>query len=57
VVALQAGDEETLAIWRRLIEVSKVGFNEAYDRLGVLLTDADIAGESLYNPFLEGAVR
>ncbi|MFZ2480849.1 MAG: arginine--tRNA ligase, partial [Propioniciclava sp.] len=54
VVALQAGDEETLAIWRRLIEVSKVGFNEAYDRLGVLLTDADIAGESLYNPFLEG---
>ena len=53
VVALQAGDEETLAIWRRLIEVSKVGFNEAYDRLGVLLTDADIAGESLYNPMLE----
>ena len=54
VVALQAGDEETRAIWQRLIDVSKVGFNEAYDRLGVLLTDADIAGESSYNDLLEG---
>lgn len=54
VVSLQAGEQETLAIWRRLIEISKVGFNEAYDRLGVLLTDADIAGESSYNDLLEG---
>ncbi len=54
VVALQAGDEETRAIWQRLIDVSKVGFNEAYDRLGVLLTDADIAGESSYNDLLVG---
>ena len=52
VVALQAGDEQTLAIWRSLIEVSKVGFNTAYARLGVLLTDDDLAGESLYNPML-----
>jgi arginyl-tRNA synthetase len=49
VVALQSGDEETLAIWRSLIEVSEKGFNEAYERLGVLLTDDDLAGESLYN--------
>ncbi len=54
VVALQAGDPETREVWQRLIEVSKVGFNEAYDRLGVLLTDADIAGESSYNDLLEG---
>lgn len=52
VVALQADDSETLAIWRALIEVSNVGFNEAYDRLGVLLTDDDLAGESIYNQML-----
>lgn len=52
VVALQAGDARTQEIWRALIEVSKVGFNEAYARLGVLLTDDDLAGESLYNAML-----
>lgn len=52
VVALQAGDERTQEIWRALIEVSKAGFNEAYARLGVLLTDDDLAGESLYNAML-----
>lgn len=52
VVALQSGDPETRAIWQTLIEVSKKGFNEAYDRLGVLLTDDDLAGESMYNDML-----
>lgn len=52
VVLLQAGDEQTHAIWRRLIELSLAGFNATYDRLGVLLTDADIAGESMYNDLL-----
>ncbi len=54
VVALQAGDEQTLETWRSLIEVSKAGFNRAYARLGVLLTDDDLAGESLYNDLLAG---
>ena len=54
VVALQSGDAETRAIWQTLIEVSKKGFNEAYDRLGVLLTDDDLAGESIYNDMLAG---
>jgi arginyl-tRNA synthetase len=49
VVALQAGDVETRNIWRQLIESSLVGFNAAYSRLGVLLTDDDLAGESTYN--------
>lgn len=49
VVALQAGDPQTLAIWQSLIDVSLVGFNEAYRRLGVLLTDDDLDGESFYN--------
>jgi arginyl-tRNA synthetase len=49
VVLLQAGDPETLALWRELVEESKRHFNAVYKRLGVLLTDADLAPESLYN--------
>ena len=52
VVALQAGDAQTREIWQALIDVSKAGFNEAYARLGVLLTDDDLAGESRYNALL-----
>lgn len=56
VVTFQAGDEESLAIWRELIETSKAGFNEAYSRLNVLLTDDDLAGESTYNDMLPEVV-
>ena len=52
VVALQSGDEETLADWRRLIEISLAGFNTTYGRMNVLLTDDDVAGESFYNKML-----
>ncbi|NNG20629.1 arginine--tRNA ligase [Naumannella sp. ID2617S] len=45
----QGGDEQSLAIWRQLLEISKQGFNSAYARLNVLLTDDDLAGESTYN--------
>ena len=30
---------QTRAIWRQLIDISLAGFNAAYDRLNVLLTD------------------
>jgi arginyl-tRNA synthetase len=56
VVALQSGDEETRSIWRELINVSLAGFNEAYQRLGVLLTNDDLAGESTYNDDLSQLV-
>lgn len=49
VVALQSGDPETLRIWKAFVEESLRHAREVYDRLGVLLTDADIAGESTYN--------
>ncbi|MEO7587806.1 MAG: arginine--tRNA ligase [Arachnia sp.] len=49
VVKLQAGDEVTRRIWQQLIDVSLAGFNATYARMNVLLTDADIAGESTYN--------
>jgi arginyl-tRNA synthetase len=53
VVALQAGDPETVAGWEEIVAESKVYFNDVYDRLGVLLTDDDAVGESFYNPFLQ----
>ena len=49
VVALQSGDEETLAIWHRLVTVSLASFDAMYSRMGALLTDDDLAGESTYN--------
>ena len=49
VVKLQAGDPETLRIWRQLIDISLAGFNATYRRMNVLLSDADLAGESTYN--------
>jgi arginyl-tRNA synthetase len=52
VVALQAGDPETIAGWEQIVAESKIYFNDVYRRLDVLLTDADAAGESFYNPFL-----
>lgn len=56
VVALQGGDEATLAVWRRLIAVSTAAFQEVYRRLGVLLTPEDAAAESFYNPWLDEVV-
>ena len=56
VVDLQAGDEVTREIWHQLINISLVGFNAAYRRLGVLLTDDDLAGESTYNDELASLV-
>ncbi|TDO89655.1 arginine--tRNA ligase [Enemella evansiae] len=49
VAIFQGGDEQSLAIWRQLLEISKQGFNDAYARMNVLLTDKDLAGESTYN--------
>ena len=54
VVALQAGDRDTLVTWDRLVERSKTYFNLIYGTLGVTLTDADLAGESSYNDELAG---
>ncbi|WP_026403009.1 arginine--tRNA ligase [Actinomadura rifamycini] len=56
VVALQAGDPETLRLWQLLVDVSKRYFNAVYTRLGVTLTDDDIKGESFYNDLLAPTV-
>ncbi|HRD60851.1 MAG TPA: arginine--tRNA ligase [Nocardioides sp.] len=49
VVALQAGDPDTLRLWSELVELSRHYFNRIYSLLGVTLTDDDLAGESTYN--------
>lgn len=57
VVSLQAGDDATLALWRKLVEASKKHFAKVYDALGVTLTEADIKGESSYNPELPAVIE
>ncbi len=57
VVLLQSGDPETLRMWRVLVDHSITYFDEVYAKLGVLLTDDDIRGESFYNPLLAKVVE
>jgi len=54
VVLLQNGDEDTLTLWRRLVDMSAAYFNRVYTKLDVLLTDDDLVGESYYQPLMEG---
>jgi arginyl-tRNA synthetase len=56
VVALQRGDEATLARWRKLIDLSTRYFQGVYERLGVRLTPEDVRGESFYNDKLASIV-
>lgn len=57
VVMLQAGDDATLALWRKLVDASKRYFASVYELLGVGLDNAHIAGESLYNPMLASTIE
>ncbi|MEL5956697.1 arginine--tRNA ligase [Streptomyces sp. CLV115] len=57
VVALQAGDEETLAMWQRFVDESKIYFYSVFDKLDMEIRDADIVGESGYNDMLEETCR
>lgn len=52
VVLLQSGDEETLRLWLVLVTQSIRYFDTVYGKLGVLLTDEDVFGESFYDRFL-----
>ncbi|HLX47921.1 MAG TPA: arginine--tRNA ligase [Streptosporangiaceae bacterium] len=53
VVSLQAGDEDSLRIWRTLVAESMVYLRSLYSRLSITLsTDADMDPESFYNPML-----
>ncbi|MDJ0341929.1 arginine--tRNA ligase [Streptomyces sp. H10-C2] len=52
VVDLQAGDRETLALWQRFVDESKIYFYSVYKKLDIEIRDADIVGESGYNDML-----
>ena len=56
LVQLQAGDPATMAIWQRLVDISRGYLHQVYTRLGVSLTDEDIRGESFYNDLLADTV-
>jgi arginyl-tRNA synthetase len=56
VVALQAGDPATRALWQRFIDISLSHCQETYDRLGVTLTRKDVMAESAYNDDLDDVV-
>jgi arginyl-tRNA synthetase len=56
LVRLQAGEPGTLAIWQRLVDISREYLHQIYTRLGVSLTDDDIRGESFYNDLLADTV-
>ena len=53
----RAGDAETLALWRALVAQSADHWNEVYGKLGVLLTDDDLAGESRYEALMPEVVE
>jgi arginyl-tRNA synthetase len=57
VVLLQGGDDETTRLWQRLVEMSTAYFNEVYSKLGVLLDDDDLVGESIYQPMMASTVQ
>ncbi len=52
VVQLQAGDPQAMRLWQMLVDDSMDYLRRLYARLGVSLTDADMAPESFYNPML-----
>lgn len=52
VVQLQAGEPDTMRLWQLLVDDSMEYLRKIYARLGVSLTDADMAPESFYNPML-----
>jgi len=52
VVLLQQRDPETIALWEKLVAQSARHWNDVYGKLGVLLTDDDIAGESRYDALM-----
>ncbi|MBM4363786.1 MAG: arginine--tRNA ligase, partial [Deltaproteobacteria bacterium] len=56
VVLLQGGDEASLALWRRLVGATVRAAQDLYALLGVTLTEADVAGESFYNPMLPAVI-
>ncbi|OLZ65033.1 arginine--tRNA ligase, partial [Streptomyces sp. IMTB 2501] len=52
VVDLQAGDPQTLAMWQKFVDESKIYFFSVFEKLDMEIQDPDIVGESGYNDML-----
>ncbi|KOU90427.1 arginine--tRNA ligase [Streptomyces sp. XY533] len=52
VVDLQAGEPETLALWQRFVDESKIYFYSVFNKLDMDIQDSDVVGESGYNDML-----
>ncbi|MFD3442437.1 arginine--tRNA ligase [Streptomyces sp. NPDC058685] len=57
VVALQSGDEETLALWQKFVDESKIYFYSVFGKLDMEINDPDVVGESGYNDMLDETCR
>ncbi|ALC21647.1 arginine--tRNA ligase [Streptomyces pristinaespiralis] len=57
VVDLQSGDEETLALWQKFVDESKIYFYSVFEKLDMEIRDPDIVGESGYNDMLDETCR
>ncbi|MFD7786437.1 arginine--tRNA ligase [Streptomyces nojiriensis] len=52
VVDLQAGEPETLELWQRFVDESKIYFYSVFNKLDMDIQDPDVVGESGYNDML-----
>lgn len=57
VVDLQSGDEQTLALWQKFVDESKIYFYSVFDKLDMEINDPDVVGESGYNHMLDETCR
>ncbi|MER7397555.1 arginine--tRNA ligase [Streptomyces sp. NPDC000151] len=57
VVALQSGDKETLDLWQRFVDESKVYFYSVFEKLDMDIRDEEIVGESAYNDMMAETAR
>ncbi|MFE7544031.1 arginine--tRNA ligase [Streptomyces platensis] len=57
VVALQSGDAETLDLWQRFVDESKVYFYSVFEKLDMEVRDDEIVGESAYNDMMTETAR
>ncbi|MFI5526392.1 arginine--tRNA ligase [Streptomyces platensis] len=57
VVALQSGDAETLGLWQRFVDESKVYFYSVFEKLDMEIRDDEIVGESAYNAMMTETAR
>jgi len=57
VVRMQSSEPETIELWQMLVDRSLIHFNEVYQRMGILLTNNNLAGESKYESALPRVVE